>query len=119
MKRVMLFVFAFAMLLPLLAIAQDTKPDTQQPTATTTDNTMKEVTLSGKVGDDGKTFVSKDSKNWTISNPEALKGYEGQEVNLKAQVDEAKNAIQVVSVEKAKAEKTDSEMKPTGEQMPK
>ncbi len=68
MNRFLLSLFAFAMLLSLLAIAQETKPDAQQPTATTTGDTMKnamkEVTLSGKVGDDGKSFVTtKDNKS--------------------------------------------------------
>ncbi len=123
MKRFLLSLFAFAMLLSLLAIAQETKPDTQQPTATTADDTMKgamkEVTLSGKVGDDGKSFVTaKDNKSWTVSNPEALKGHEGQEVKLKAHVDEAKNEIHVVSVKKAKGA-AETGTKPMSEEAPK
>jgi hypothetical protein len=38
----------------------------------------KAVHVTGKVSDDGKTFVSdKDSKSWTITNPEAVTGHEG------------------------------------------
>ncbi len=124
MKRFLLSLFAFVMLSCLLTIAQETKPGTQQPTATTTDDTMKdtmkEVTLSGKVGDDGKSFVTtKDNKSWTVANPEALKGHEGQEVKLKAQVDQAKNEIHVVSVKKAKGAAAETGTKPMSEEMPK
>ena len=46
------------------------------------------VTLSGKISADGRTFVTdKDTKTWTVSNPEALKGHEGHEVTLKAHVE--------------------------------
>ena len=52
----------------------------------------KAVSLSGKVSADGKTFVDKDNRSWTLSNPEALKGHEGHEVTLKAHEDAAKMA---------------------------
>ncbi len=54
-----------------------------------------------------------------MSNPEALKGHEGQEVKLKAHVDEAKNQIQVVSVKKAKGAAAETGTKPMSEDMPK
>ena len=39
------------------------------------------------IGDDGKTFVSDtDSKSWTITNPDAVKGHEGHYVTLTAHV---------------------------------
>ena len=36
----------------------------------------KAVTVSGTVGADGTTFIDKDNKTWTVTNPEALKGHE-------------------------------------------
>ncbi len=111
MKRLIPIVFAFVLLLSLLALAQDTtKPDMQQqPTATTEKMTTKAVALSGKVSDDGKSFVSdKDNKSWTVDNPDALKGHEGHEVTLKAHVDEAKNVIHVASVKMGKGEKKET-----------
>ncbi len=121
MKKLISLAFAFAVAMSLLAAAQDTttKPDVQQPTATT-EQTTQAVLLSGKVGDDGKTFVSdKDNKSWTVSNPEALKGHEGKEVTVKAQVDQAKNEIHVTSVKKGKREKQETGKEPMNEQMPK
>ena len=79
----------------------------KQDTAKGSQTSTKEVTLAGKVGDDGKTFVAfvdKDNKSWTVTNSEALKGHEGHEVHLKAHVDAAKNEIHVVSVKMGKAE---------------
>ena len=59
--------------------------------------------ISGKVSDDGKTFVSdKDNKSWTVSNPDALKGHEGHQVTVSANVYADKNEINVVSVEMGK-----------------
>jgi CHASE1-domain containing sensor protein len=110
MKKLMLVVFAFTMLMSMLALAQDTSAtDKQQSTATTEKMKTKAVALSGKVSDDGKMFVSdKDQTNWTVSNPDALKGHEGHEVTLKAHVDAAKNEIHVVSVKMGKVEKKET-----------
>jgi hypothetical protein len=112
MKKLMLVAFAFAFLMSLLALAQDTSgtdKDKQQSTATTEKMTTKAVALSGKVSDDGKTFVSdKDQTSWTVSNPDVLKGHEGHEVTLKAHVDAAKNEIHVVSVKMGKGEKKET-----------
>jgi pentapeptide MXKDX repeat protein len=67
--------------------------------------TKKSVSVSGKVSDDGKMFMSdKDNKNWMISNPEAVKGHEGHHVTVKAHVDAAKNEIHVTSVKMGKDE---------------
>jgi hypothetical protein len=121
MKKLMLFAFAFTITMSLLALAQDTaKPDAQrQPTTTTEKMTTKTVSLSGKVSNDGKMFVSdKDNKSWTVSNPDALKGHEGHDVMLKAHVDEAKNEIHVVAVKKGKGDKQETGKEPMNEQMP-
>ncbi len=73
------------------------------------DTTKKAVSVSGKISDDGKMFVSdKDNKNWMISNPEAVKGHEGDHVTVKAHVDAAKNEIRVASVKMGKDEMKDT-----------
>jgi lipopolysaccharide export LptBFGC system permease protein LptF len=121
MKKLIALAFAFALTVSLLAIAQDTtrQPDMQQPTSTT-DNTSTAVSLSGTVGEDGKTFVSDtDNKSWTVTNPKALKGHEGKQVIVKAQVDKAKNEIRVTSVKKGKGKKQETGKEPMSEQMPK
>jgi hypothetical protein len=48
-------------------------------------------------------FVSdKDSKSWTISNPDAVKGHEGHHVTLQAHADADKNEVHVVSLKMVK-----------------
>jgi hypothetical protein len=77
-----------------VASAQDNMKD---------DASKKAVPITGKVSDDGKTFVSdKDSKSWTITNPEAVKGHEGHHVTLTAHVYADKNEVHVMSLEMVK-----------------
>jgi hypothetical protein len=53
--------------------------------------------------DDGKTFVSDtDSKSWTITNPDAVKGHEGHHVTLTAHVYADKGEVHVMSLKMAK-----------------
>jgi hypothetical protein len=106
MKKLILISFLLALVMPLLAFAQEsTKPsEMKQEPMKAGKASAKAVSLSGKISDDGKTFVDKDNKSWTVSNPEALKGHEGHEVTLKAHEDAAKNEIHVVSVKMGKGE---------------
>ena len=105
MKKLMLIFFALALVMSLLALAQEaTKPGEMKQEPMKAEKASKAVSLSGKVSADGKTFVDKDNKSWTVSNPEALKGHEGHEVTLKAHEDAAKNEIHVVSVKMGKGE---------------
>jgi hypothetical protein len=112
MKKLLVLAFACAVVTSLLALAQGTYPSEQtKPDTTKAEKaSTKAVSLSGKLSDDGKTFVDKDGKSWTVSNPEALKGHEGHEVTLKAHADPAKNEVHVVSVKMGKDEMKD-EMK--------
>jgi len=56
---------------------------------------------SGRISDDGSTFVTdEDNRILTVSNPAALKGYEGLQVTVKAQINTAKNVIHILSVKK-------------------
>ena len=106
MKRLILISFALALVTSLLALAQETaKPgEMKQDTTKAEKASTKATSLSGKISADGKTFVDKENKSWTVTNPEALKGHEGHEVTLKAHVDSAKNEIHVVSVKMGKEE---------------
>jgi len=66
----------------------------------------KAMSITGKISDDGKMFVSdKDSKSWTITNPEAVKGHEGHHVTVKAHVDASKGEIHVMSLKMVSAMK--------------
>lgn len=99
MKKLMIFSFALALLMSAVAVAQDS----MKQDSTKSDTSMKAASVTGKISDDGKTFVDdKDSKSWTISNPDAVKGHEGHHVTLKAHLDTDKNEVHVVSLKMAK-----------------
>ncbi|HZR33505.1 MAG TPA: hypothetical protein VFA76_16800 [Terriglobales bacterium] len=56
--------------------------------------------MSGQVSDNGKTFTdSHDKKTYKVSNPDALKGHEGQEVGLIVHVDPDTNTIHIIQLE--------------------
>jgi hypothetical protein len=99
-KKLMIFSFVFALLMSTVAVAQDS----MKQDSTKSDTSMKTASVTGKISDDGKTFVNdKDSKSWTISNPDAVKGHEGHHVTLKAHLDTDKNEVHVVSLKMAKS----------------
>lgn len=90
--------FAITLMTLGVASAQDTMSHDNMKA-----DASKTVDVKGKISDDGKAFVSdKDSKSWTISNPDAVKGHEGHHVVLTAVVDADKNAVQVMSLKMAK-----------------
>ena len=99
MKKLIAICFALSLLTFGVAAAQDSmKKDS--PMA---DASHKTTQVTGKLGDDGKTFVSDaDSKSWTVVNPEAVKGHEGHHVTLTAHVDTDKSEVHVVSLVMAK-----------------
>jgi hypothetical protein len=99
MKKLMTICFALALLTFGVASAQDNMHNDNMKG----DASMKAVHVTGKVSDDGKMFVSdKDSKSWTINNPEAVKAHEGHHVTLTAQCNEDKNEVHVMSLKMAK-----------------
>jgi hypothetical protein len=72
---------------------------TMNQAGTKSDNSQKTVSISGKVSHDGKTFKSDNQvKNWTVSNPDALQGYEGQHVMVTAHTSADQKEIYIVSV---------------------
>jgi hypothetical protein len=99
MKKLMAICFALALLTFGVASAQySTQNDNMKA-----DASKKAIKVTGKVSDDGKTFVSdKDSKSWTITNPDAVKGHEGHHVTLTAHVYADKNEVHVMSLKMAK-----------------
>jgi hypothetical protein len=98
MKKLMATLFALTLLTSLGVVAQDTKPQDSMKSDTST----KAASITGKISDDGKTFVSdKDGKSWTISNPDSVKGHEGHHVTLKAHVSADKNEVDVLSLKMA------------------
>jgi pentapeptide MXKDX repeat protein len=85
------------------ALAQDAPKDNMKQDNMKSDSMGKLMSVTGKIGDDGKSFVGdKDGKNWTIINPEAVKGHEGHHVTLKAHVNADKMEVHVMSLKMAK-----------------
>jgi hypothetical protein len=98
MKKLMAILFAFTLLTSLGLLAQNTMPQDSMKSDTST----KAAHITGKISDDGKTFVSdQDGKSWTISNPDLVKGHEGHHVTLKAHVSADGNQVEVVSLKMA------------------
>jgi hypothetical protein len=96
MKKLMTICFVLSLLMCGVTVAQDT---TKQDDTKAADTSAKAVKVTGTISDDGKTFVSdKDSKSWTISNPDAVKGHEGHHVLLTAHVNTDKNEVHVTSL---------------------
>jgi hypothetical protein len=104
MKKLMAICSLLALLTLGVASAQDAmQNDTMKKDNAKADMSAKATKVTGKISEDGKTFVSdSDSKNWTITNPETVKGHEGHHVTLTAKVDADKSAVEVVSLKMAK-----------------
>jgi len=98
MKKAMAILFAFSLLVGVGLTAQDSmKPDGMKA-----DTSSKSKHVTGKISDDGKTFVNdKDGKSWTINNPDAVKGHEGHHVTLKANLNTDNSSVDVVSLKMA------------------
>jgi len=98
MKALVALCFVLALLTVSVASAQDTmKNDTMSA------DSSKAIQVKGKISDDGKMFISdKDSKSWTITNPDAVKGHEGHHVVLTAHVYPDKDEVHVMSLKMAK-----------------
>jgi pentapeptide MXKDX repeat protein len=98
MKKLMTICFALGLLLCGVAVAQDSmKQDNMKA-----DGSAKAVKVTGNISADGKTFVDKDGKSWTIQNPDAIKGHEGHHVILTAHVYADKGEVHVMSLKMAK-----------------
>lgn len=112
MKTLMLICLAVGLVTSIMSFAQysGSQGTMSQQTSAMDKESGKAVSLSGKIGDDGKSFTDKDGKNWTISNPDAVKGHEGHEVKIKAHENAAANELHVTSV-KMKSEKKETMQK--------
>jgi hypothetical protein len=105
MKTLMYFLLTFTFAAATIALAQQdttSSPQQQQDNSQMRQDSSQpqQHSMSGKVSGDGKTFVSdQDNTKWKVSNPDALKGYENQQVMLVMQVDPATNQIHIVSLQ--------------------
>ena len=111
MKTLTLVLVAFVLSLASIAWAQDssqsgqgqTNPQTDQAgsqTSQTNQNSQGSQNMSGTVSRDRKTFTNdKDSKTYTVNNPQSLKGYEGQHVAVMVSVDPDTGVIHITQIE--------------------
>jgi len=100
-KKLLAFCFALALVTSVVAPGISWAQDTMQNDSMKAEKPPIDVT--GKISADGKMFVSdKDSKSWTIINPEAVKGHEGHHVILNAHVYPDKMQVHVMSLKMAK-----------------
>jgi hypothetical protein len=98
MRTSTLWVLAFCLSLSVGVVAQEATTPTPAP-KTAQRHQLKTVRLSGKVSDDGTTFVDDASRRvWLVKNVEALKGFESQLALLRGRVDGDTNLIQVLSI---------------------
>jgi len=58
----------------------------------------KQKKMSGKVSSDDKSITTSDNKTYTVDNPDALKGQEGQQVALIVQLDPDTNTVHIIQV---------------------
>ncbi len=76
-----------------------------QEASKTQSASRKTISVTGKMSDDGRWLLRDvDSEVWTVSNPEALQGYAGQEIVIRCQVVPDRKELRVVSVKPAKRE---------------
>ena len=100
MKKLITICFVSSLLAIGMTAAQDTM---NHDDGQSTPASRKPISLAGTISNTGQTFVTDgDRKNWTIVNPEDIKGHEGQHVILTANVDADKNEVNVVSVKVTK-----------------
>jgi len=104
MKTSIVATFAAVLLISGVTFAQE-KPSSPKPDNATA-TSAKSLTVTGQVSSDGKTLVTDIDSEWSVSNPEALKGHEGRRVTVKCYVDTEKNRIQILSAKKDESAST-------------
>jgi hypothetical protein len=102
MKKLVFVLLAIVLLMPVSVFGQDTPgADTAaRPKFDGQRTPTKRATISGKVGEDGKTLTTYKNFLWTVTDPDILKEYQGQQVKVKCQfaADPGTNEIRVLSV---------------------
>jgi hypothetical protein len=90
-----------------ISIAQETaKPSAPTSHSVQTQQVSKKViSITGELSDDRNTLFSEsDGEVWTVTNPDRLKGHEGQQVILKGRSGPDENTIHVFSVKLVRGE---------------
>jgi len=101
MKKVtfLLAVLAFFVVTAFAGQASSSAQTSDQNTAKSATANPPLKTIAGKISDDGKTFTAdKGGKQWTLKNPDDVKGHEGHHVKLQAHVYKDTNELHVMKV---------------------
>jgi hypothetical protein len=102
MRKWILLPLAVICLWPASALGQDAaKTDAvAQPSLNSKPASTKPKTISGKVGENGRTIVTAKNNLWTIANPDILKEHAGRQVRVKCRISSSveANVIQILSV---------------------
>lgn len=108
MKTLLLAFLVLALSLSTVAFAQNnsgSSSDQGQQQAQTSNSQSSQTSagnqhMSGTVSKNGKQFTNRaDNTTYTVNNPDALTGHEGQPVGLIVHVDPDNNAIHIIQVE--------------------
>ena len=101
MKKLMLGFLALTLALWVVAGTQASAQSGNQQNQTDQNQaSSKSGEMSGNVSSNGKTFTNdKDSKDYKVDNPDALKGHEGQHVAIIVHVDPDTGVIHIMHVE--------------------
>ena len=101
MKKVtfVLAVLAFFVVAAYAGQSSSSAQSTDQKAVKTSAANPPLRTIAGKISDDGKTFTAdKGGKEWTLKNPDDVKGHEGHHVKLQAHVYKDTNELHVMKV---------------------
>ena len=108
MKKLLLALFAAALLLPAAAFAQNAQNDQSKKTQEEQNQaaqvsqmgstTMPQHSMTGMVGQQGKTLTS-DNTVYQVNNPGALKNYDNQNVSVTFQFNTDSNTIHIDRVD--------------------
>lgn len=101
MKKLLLLaaVLAFFVVAAYAGQAASSSQPSDQTSAKSSTANPPLRTIAGKISDDGKTFTAdKDGKQWTIKNPDEVKGHEGHHVKLQAHVNKDTSELDVTKV---------------------
>ncbi|MGO9086328.1 MAG: hypothetical protein ACLQBK_13965 [Candidatus Sulfotelmatobacter sp.] len=104
MKTSIVATFAAMLLLSGASFAQEKASSPTSDSATTA--SAKPLLVAGQVSNDRKILMTDIDSEWSVSNPEALRGHEGRRVMVKCYVDTERNKIQILSVKNAENQAT-------------
>src|SRR5581483_1341768 len=107
MKTLMTMMFALIVSLSVIAWAQDQSSSqgqsgqaSQGSQTSSGSSSSGNSSMSGTVSKNGKQFTNdQNNQTYTVSNPDALQGHEGQHVAVLVHVDPDTNTIHITQIE--------------------